>query len=398
MHCVSGSETWGRAGSSIRDGIAEAHSGNRPDPWRQCGSSHPSPPTLCPRRSDIPPTPPLHSERPFASTSWTARLRSSKLRHRDAAGHRPGGDGPRPGRGRGADGGRRERARALGSADAGGSVAADSRARAVRGGAKPQRPVSPRPSDRTRRDERRLREPRQLPGLDQAKSRTHGSDPRLLDRANARKPQRALRGVGLPHGGLHARPRGGEDPGLRGGDPRDARDTRPSAASRAPSAAGRPRTNIPPHRPRQRARRRPRRPTGRDDQRPPRPPMVSGGVEVEIILGVQRDPVFGPSVMFELGGIFVEALKDATFRAAPFHEVEARAMIESIAAWPLLTGLRGQPPPTPPTPAPSPPPSPASPSSPPPTPPPPRASTSTPISSAPPAPSPSTPSSSPVPP
>ena len=68
--------------------------------------------------------------------------------------------------------------------------------------------------------------------------------------------------------------------------------------------------------------------------------MVTGGVET--ILGVQRDPVFGPIVMFGLGGIFVEALKDVTFRAAPFDETEARAMIEEIAAFPVLTGLRGQ--------------------------------------------------------
>ncbi len=71
-------------------------------------------------------------------------------------------------------------------------------------------------------------------------------------------------------------------------------------------------------------------------------PMITGGVET--ILGVQRDPVFGPIVMFGLGGIFVEALKDVTFRAAPFDEAEARAMIEEIAAFPVLTGLRGQPP------------------------------------------------------
>ena len=38
---LSGSETWGSAGSSIREGIAVAHSGNRPDSWRHCGSSHP---------------------------------------------------------------------------------------------------------------------------------------------------------------------------------------------------------------------------------------------------------------------------------------------------------------------------------------------------------------------
>ena len=106
-------------------------------------------------------------------------------------------------------------------------------------------------------------------------------------------------------------------------------------------------------------------------------PMVTGGVET--ILGVQRDPVFGPIVMFGLGGIFVEALKDVTFRAAPFDQAEAHAMIEEIAAFPVLTGLRGQPPPTS---APSRPPSRGSPSSPPPS----RASTSTPSSSAPPAP------------
>ena len=71
-------------------------------------------------------------------------------------------------------------------------------------------------------------------------------------------------------------------------------------------------------------------------------PMITGGVET--ILGVQRDPVFGPIVMFGLGGIFVEGLKDVTFRTAPFDEAEARAMIESVAAYPVLTGLRGQPP------------------------------------------------------
>ena len=104
---------------------------------------------------------------------------------------------------------------------------------------------------------------------------------------------------------------------------------------------------------------------------------------------------FGPIVMFGHGGIFVEALKDVTFRAAPFDETEARAMIEEIVAFPVLTGLRGQ---APPTSTPSRPPSPASPSSPPPTPS--RASTSIPSSSAPPAPSPSpsTPSSPPAPP
>ena len=69
--------------------------------------------------------------------------------------------------------------------------------------------------------------------------------------------------------------------------------------------------------------------------------MVTGGDET--ILGVRRDPVFGPIVVFGFGGIFVEALKDVTFRAAPSDEGEARAMIKEIAAFPVLTGLRGQP-------------------------------------------------------
>lgn len=71
-------------------------------------------------------------------------------------------------------------------------------------------------------------------------------------------------------------------------------------------------------------------------------PMLSGGVET--ILGVQRDPVFGPLVMFGLGGVFVESLKDVTFRVAPFGVEEAHRMIREINAYPILTGLRGQPP------------------------------------------------------
>ena len=71
-------------------------------------------------------------------------------------------------------------------------------------------------------------------------------------------------------------------------------------------------------------------------------PMVGGGVET--ILGVQRDPVFGPVVMFGLGGIFVEALGDVTFRIAPFGPDEAHRMIREIKAYPVLEGLRGQPP------------------------------------------------------
>ena len=71
-------------------------------------------------------------------------------------------------------------------------------------------------------------------------------------------------------------------------------------------------------------------------------PMVTGGVET--ILGAQWDPVFGPVVMLGLGGVFVEALKDVTFRLAPFDEAEARRMITELRALPVLHGMRGRPP------------------------------------------------------
>jgi acyl-CoA synthetase (NDP forming) len=71
-------------------------------------------------------------------------------------------------------------------------------------------------------------------------------------------------------------------------------------------------------------------------------PMIGGGVEV--IVGVSRDPVFGPVVMFGLGGVFVEVLKDVTFRAAPFDEAEAARMIREIRGYSMLEGVRGAPP------------------------------------------------------
>jgi acyl-CoA synthetase (NDP forming) len=73
-------------------------------------------------------------------------------------------------------------------------------------------------------------------------------------------------------------------------------------------------------------------------------PMVDMTNAVETILGVHRDPVFGPVVMFGLGGIFVEALKDVVFRVAPFDRDEAHRMIKEIRAYPVLEGLRGAPP------------------------------------------------------
>ena len=68
-------------------------------------------------------------------------------------------------------------------------------------------------------------------------------------------------------------------------------------------------------------------------------PMVEGGVEV--IMGVKNDPMFGPTVLFGLGGIFVEVLQDVTYRLAPFGVETARSMIEEIRGFALLTGARG---------------------------------------------------------
>lgn len=71
-------------------------------------------------------------------------------------------------------------------------------------------------------------------------------------------------------------------------------------------------------------------------------PMAKKGVET--IIGVSRDPVFGPAVMFGLGGVHVEVLKDVTFRLAPFDRAEAIRMIDEIRGRALLSGVRGAPP------------------------------------------------------
>jgi acyl-CoA synthetase (NDP forming) len=70
--------------------------------------------------------------------------------------------------------------------------------------------------------------------------------------------------------------------------------------------------------------------------------QLSGGVEC--IMGIQRDPVFGPVAMFGLGGIFVEVMKDVVLRRCPFGEDVAQEMIRSIRGAPLLLGARGKPP------------------------------------------------------
>jgi acetate---CoA ligase (ADP-forming) subunit beta len=61
----------------------------------------------------------------------------------------------------------------------------------------------------------------------------------------------------------------------------------------------------------------------------------------EVIVGAIKDPQFGQTVMFGLGGIFVELLKDVNFRVAPISNQEAKEMITQLKAFPLLNGYRG---------------------------------------------------------
>jgi len=62
----------------------------------------------------------------------------------------------------------------------------------------------------------------------------------------------------------------------------------------------------------------------------------------EVIVGTSKDPQFGPVIMFGLGGIFVEVLKDVSFRLIPVTRKDAREMIEEIKGYPLLRGYRGK--------------------------------------------------------
>jgi len=68
--------------------------------------------------------------------------------------------------------------------------------------------------------------------------------------------------------------------------------------------------------------------------------MVKGGTEV--IVGVNNDPQFGPTIMFGLGGIFVEILKDVSLRVAPIAREDAMSMIQEIKGYKVLAGARGQ--------------------------------------------------------
>ena len=68
--------------------------------------------------------------------------------------------------------------------------------------------------------------------------------------------------------------------------------------------------------------------------------MVGRGLEV--IIGMNRDPQFGPMLMFGLGGIFVEIMKDVTFHLAPITAEEAMQMLQGTRSYALLEGARGQ--------------------------------------------------------
>ncbi len=68
--------------------------------------------------------------------------------------------------------------------------------------------------------------------------------------------------------------------------------------------------------------------------------MIRPGIEV--IMGMSKDAQFGPVLMFGLGGVFVEVLKDVSFRLVPISRRDARQMIEEIKGYPVLQGYRGQ--------------------------------------------------------
>jgi len=68
--------------------------------------------------------------------------------------------------------------------------------------------------------------------------------------------------------------------------------------------------------------------------------MIRPGTEV--IVGTTQDPQFGPVIMFGLGGIFVEVLKDVSFRIVPINQIDAQEMIQETKGYPLLQGYRGK--------------------------------------------------------
>jgi acetyltransferase len=69
--------------------------------------------------------------------------------------------------------------------------------------------------------------------------------------------------------------------------------------------------------------------------------MIEGGKEV--IVGMKRDPHFGPLILFGLGGIYVEVFKDVSFGIAPLSKDDAVEMIKNVKAYRILRGVRGEP-------------------------------------------------------
>ena len=67
--------------------------------------------------------------------------------------------------------------------------------------------------------------------------------------------------------------------------------------------------------------------------------MVKGNREM--VCGIATDPQYGPMMMFGLGGVFIEVMKDVTFRIAPLTDIDAKEMIKSVKAYKLLEGARG---------------------------------------------------------
>jgi acyl-CoA synthetase (NDP forming) len=62
----------------------------------------------------------------------------------------------------------------------------------------------------------------------------------------------------------------------------------------------------------------------------------------EVVLGFTQDPAYGPLLMFGLGGIYVEVLKDVSFALCPVSDVRAHELLREIRGWPILAGVRGQ--------------------------------------------------------
>ena len=63
---------------------------------------------------------------------------------------------------------------------------------------------------------------------------------------------------------------------------------------------------------------------------------------MEVILGVKAEEGLGHILMFGLGGIYVEVLKDVSFRIAPITDLDAQEMVRNVNSYPLLSGMRGE--------------------------------------------------------